>query len=180
MTCVVGIAINNKVYLAGDSAGTAGLEVEVRATKKVFYNKEFLMGYCGSFRIGQVLQYIFKPPKLTQAKKKDLMRFMVHDFVSAMRMCIHSELKDSEEDIINNNGPYLVGVCGRLFEVQEDFQVSELLDGCHAIGAGGAYALGSLHSTKGQDTEKRLNMALDAAVHYNASVRKPYHILSNE
>lgn len=180
MTCVVGIKHDNKVYLAGDSAGTCGLETEIRSTKKVFFNKEFLMGYCGSFRIGQVLEYTFKPPKLTPAKRKDLMRFMVNDFVSAMRMCIHSELKDSEEEIENNNGPYLVGVGGRLFEIQEDFQVAELLDGCHAIGAGGAYALGSLYSTKGQDTEKRLNMALDAAVHYNASVRKPYHILSNE
>ena len=63
MTAIVAIRQDNTVYMGGDSAGVAGLKITIRKDPKVFINGNFLMGFTTSFRMGQLLQYSFKPPE---------------------------------------------------------------------------------------------------------------------
>lgn len=84
MTCIAGIAQDGKVYICGDSAGSAGHDLAVRADRKVFVNGEFVMGFTTSFRMGQLIQYAFTPPK--RHPDKDVMAYMVTEFVDALRI----------------------------------------------------------------------------------------------
>jgi ATP-dependent protease HslVU (ClpYQ) peptidase subunit len=174
VTCIVGIAEEGKVYLGGDSAGVSGLDINVRKDRKVFNNGEFVMGFTSSFRMGQILQYDFVPPKVDE---DDVMRYMVKKFIPEVRKC----LKDAGYTTVSNNvetgGTFLVGVRGRLFEIHSDFQVGETVIGFSACGCGESYALGSLYTSTGSP-EERLEEALEAATQFSAGVCGPFYFVS--
>src|SRR5690606_9234922 len=89
MTCIAGLRTNDgRVYIGGDSAGVAGLSLQVRADQKVFVNGGFLFGFTSSFRMGQVLRHSFTPPN--RHPDKDVMAFMVTEFVDAVRNAFKS------------------------------------------------------------------------------------------
>jgi len=161
--------------MGADSAGVGGYYIERRADSKVFVNGEFIIGFTTSFRMGQLLRYGFCPPKPTEGK--DIFEYMVTDFVDAVRNRLKSggfaATKDGEE----SGGTFLVGYRGRLFNVQNDYQVAEQFGDYAACGCGQDIALGSMFSTKGKPTEERIRTALEAAEEYNAGVRGPFNIL---
>ena len=65
MTCIVAIKHDNEIWMGGDSAAFRDDERTNRADEKVFKNGDFLLGYSGSFRVGQLIRYAFNPPKST-------------------------------------------------------------------------------------------------------------------
>ena len=76
----------------------------------------------------------------------------------------------------------LVGYAGKLFIVEDDYQVSEVGDGYAAIGSGDNVAKGALYLakviSKNLETDKAedVELALKAAEHHNATVRRPFVI----
>lgn len=174
MTCIVGLISDNKVYMGGDSAGVAGFDIRVRKDPKVFSNGEFLIGYTSSFRMGQLLRFNLSPPPLKEGQ--DIFEYMATSFVNAVRYT----LKDGGYTEISNNvesgGFFLVGFRGRLFTIESDFQVQEVLDDYTALGCGENYALGSLYSTKGLKPMERVEQALRTAEYFSAGVRGPFII----
>ena len=50
----------------------------------------------------------------------------------------------------DEGGIFLIGVCGRIFTMDEDFHIGENILNFMAEGSGGAIALGALHATKKQ------------------------------
>jgi hypothetical protein len=92
--------------------------------------------------------------------------------------------KDDNRDY---GGLFLMGVYGRLFRVDYDFQVSERLGEYVAIGSGESQAEGSLF-TSGLICDAdagvmigpvdRINMALHAAQAHTAYVREPWVIMA--
>lgn len=179
MTCIVGVVHQGVVSLGGDSAGTAGWERTLRRDPKVFHVGEFVIGFTTSFRMGQLLQYSFTPPPIDAAK--DLHAYMVTEFVEAARAVFKeggfSKSKNEEESA----GVFLVGVRGRLFKIDNDYQVGESLDGYDACGCGEGYALGVMHVTRGSvgcSTVERLRAALEASAHHNAGVAGPFNFVS--
>lgn len=176
MTCIVGVKHQGKVYMGGDSAGVAGYQLQIRSDKKVFKNGDFLMGFTSSFRMGQLLQFKFTPPY--RKPEQDVFEYMVKEFVEAVRTC----LKDGGYSRVNNNeekgGFFLVAYQGRLFQIQNDFQVSESVLDYDATGCGEELALGSLFSTKDLSPEERIKQALEAASTFSAGVSPPFTILS--
>lgn len=78
MTCIVGVTHKGRVYMGGDSAGVSGLDLTVRKDQKVFRNGEFAIGFTSSFRMGQILQYVFFPPEIVAGES--LSAFMVSRF----------------------------------------------------------------------------------------------------
>ena len=176
MTCIVGLIDRDNVYIGGDSAGTTSrFDIDTRADKKVFRNGDFIFGFTSSFRMGQLLQYNFCPPK--HDKDIPVERYMVSVFIEAVRAC----LKEGGYATINNNeefgGTFLVGYEKRLFCVNDDFQVAEFTCGYTAIGCGYALALGSMYSTSTMPPEERIRQALSASEKFNATVRGPFHII---
>lgn len=177
MTCIAGIADNGKVYLAGDSAGVGGLTLDIRSDRKVCRNGEFVFGFTTSFRMGQLIQYSFRPPR--RYGDIDVMAYMVTDFVDALRNCLKTggyARKDLEAE---QAGTFLVGYQGRLFNIEGDYQVGESACGYHAVGCGESFAKGALFATVGGSPMDRLALALKAAESHSAGVRGPFHFVEN-
>lgn len=173
MTCIAGLIHNGKVYIGGDSAGVAGYDLAVRADKKVFRNGDFAMGFTSSFRMGNLLQHTLTPPR--RHPDDDVHKFMVNEFVDAVRACLKKGGYASKENETEEGGTFLVGYEGRLFTIHSDYQVGEGLDGFAACGCGESYALGSLYTSKGSP-RARITKALETAERFSAGVRGPFHI----
>jgi len=180
MTCIIGIKHKNKVYLAADSAASTSYTISTRKTPKVFKIEEYVIGYTTSFRMGQLIQYSFNPPKVKNkdySSDQSMMRFMVRSFIPALRQL----LKDNGFLKIDNNretgGVFLVGVKGFLFQIESDFQVAHSALDYDAVGSGGETALGSLFSTTQLKPKKRILKALQAAEEFIPSVRGPFTII---
>jgi len=174
MTCVAGIVSNGVIHLAGDSACVTGIDITIRKDKKVFENGEFVIGFSGSFRMGQILKYDFIPPKI---KDSDLMSYMVRMFVPAVLKCFNDKGVNYQE----SDGCFLVGVRGCLFSIDSEFQIGENLCGYAAIGCGESYAYGSLFTSSEDHTlnpEWRLQKALEAAAEFSGGVCAPFNFVN--
>ena len=65
MSCVVGLVDNGSVWIGADGIATTddGEKRPIKA-RKIIRNRDYLFGYTGSVRTGQVIDpYYFKPPK---------------------------------------------------------------------------------------------------------------------
>ena len=175
MTCIVGIKTEKAIWIGGDSAGVWSYDVTSRADTKVWKKGEFIYGFCGSFRMGQLLRHAFDPPP---NEDEDLERYMVIDFVNEARRCFKEGgyLRVSKRR--EEGGEFLVGYRGRLFCVQSDFQVAEARQGYMALGCGESYALGSLYTTDlfEMKPRSRINLALHCANNFSGGVCEPFVI----
>lgn len=179
MTCVVGVIHENNVWLGADSAAFADLDIVTRSDEKVFQNEEFIIGFSGSYRIGQLIRYAFTPPE--KSAKSTEMSFMVNEFVDAIRdLCKEKGVLGKENEIEVMEASLLVGYAGKIYCIEQDFQVSILAERYAAIGTGSQVALGALHALKDfkdiPPTE-RINKALQAASEYSVGVRSPYVVI---
>lgn len=172
MTCIAGVVHEGKVHLGGDSAGVGSdWSLTIRRDEKLFTRDPYVLGFAGSFRMGQLVRYSFDPPVPHRA---DLPRFMATEFITALRTCLTDGGWTANAD---DDDGLLVGVAGRLFSIPiPDLQVGESRDGYDAIGSGADLARGALYSTRGAvlGPEYRLRVALEAAEHGCAGVRQPF------
>lgn len=177
MTCIVGLVHDGDVYIAGDSAGVSGYDLRVRADEKVFQNGHYAFGFTSSFRMGQLIRYAFTPPAVPN-EDADLRAFMTTTFVDALRECLKKGGYAKRENEVEAAGVFLVGVHGRLFVIESDYQVGENVDGFAAVGCGDQVALGSLYTTRTaaylHEPEYRVRAALEAAERFSAGVRGPF------
>ncbi len=180
MTCIAGIAVNGKVWMGADSAGIAGWELSIRSDPKVFQNGPFLMGFTSSFRMGQLLRWSFVPPHHDEGVEDE--KYMITTFVDAVRSCLKNggcATKDKEAEA---GGTFLVGYRGRIYRIEDNYQVGVAADGFDACGVGESSARGSLH-TSGRlipriSAEQRVQWALEAAERCSAGVRGPFLVLN--
>jgi len=173
MTCIVGIRSENGLYIGGDSAVSSDNLVQTMADPKVWRKGQFIIGYAGGLRVGQIIKYKMKIPPFN---KREPTEYMVTGFVDAMRKCLKTAgaaREDKKEEEQENQ--FLIGFKGRLFEIDEAYGVCEVGDEFIAIGCGTEYALGSLHATKGKNPEKRIWAALEASSYFCEGVRPPFH-----
>jgi ATP-dependent protease HslVU (ClpYQ) peptidase subunit len=180
MTCVVAIVDGSTVWMGADSLGVSGHETVMRRDEKVFAlgsgPDSMIVGFAGSFRMGQALRYGFVPPEHPDGM--DEHEYMVLLFVEAVRERFTKAGFNRTENGVDSGGFFLVGYRGRLFSVESDYQVGEPAITYFAIGSGAQIALGSLYSTD-PDTltpRERLIWALEAASAFNASVGGDFRI----
>jgi hypothetical protein len=179
MTCIVAIAQNGVVYMAADHAASDEKSGWILSRKdpKVFKVAQYGIAFTDSFRMGQILQYSWTPPRYTPTKTNvGLDKFMKTKFVDSVKEAFRgggygSQVSGQEDE----GGIFIVGVCGRIFTIDEDFHVGENIVNYMAEGSGGMFALGSLHTTKHQKNPKiRLKLALEAAAEFSMSVAPPF------
>lgn len=179
MTVIAGLVDQGRVILGGDSAGISGYSLTVRSDVKVFTSGAYAFGFAGSFRSGQLLHWSFVPPE-PPTDPAELDRFMSTVWVDALRGTLTEGGASMSWDGQERSGGaiFLVGVRGRLLEVDSDYQVGESADGYAAIGCGAGPALGALNATAGLglSPENRISAALIAAERHSAGVRGPFTI----
>lgn len=173
MTCIVGLVNKGKVYIGADSCGSNGFTKETRIEPKVFKNGDFLIGCTSSFRMIDLLKWKFNPPTIKDGD--NLHKFLSTEFVDAVRkLFVDNGYAVTSEDW--KSGTFLVGVKGRLFKIDNDFQVSE--HDYTACGSGEYHALGSLYTSKMSSPVKDINKALETASHFITTVSPPFIIES--
>lgn len=179
MTCIVGMITKDRIYIAGDSAGSAGYDIAIRKDVKVFIKGEMIFGFTSSFRMGQLLQYSLKIPR--HPKGMSTHKYLCTLLVNSLRKCLKSggfAQKDSEKE---SAGTFLVGYRGELFSIESDYQVGQRHENFDSVGCGDMLALSSMYSTnKIMLPVLRLKKALECAAHFNAGVRSPFLIKSIE
>lgn len=176
MTCIVGIEHKHGVLIGGDSAGTAGWSQTIRADSKVFTVGQYVMGFTSSFRMGQLLRYKLDVPSPTRQEHRDLERFMATTFIDGVRKTLSHGGFAERNNGIETGGTFLVGIGGRLFCIEDDYQVGVACSGYQAVGCGEELARGSLHTTAQFrfTPRQRAELALDAAAELSAGVAAPF------
>jgi hypothetical protein len=112
----------------------------------------------------------------------DLDRFMATTSVDAVRACLKAGGWAKKDNDREEGGTFLVGVAGRLFTIEDDYQVGASADGYAAVGCGSEIALGALFATARtrMAPERRIVVALQAAERFSAGVRGPFICLSQD
>lgn len=178
MTCIVGMAKDGKVFIGGDSAGSAGYDLTVRADTKVFRRGPFLLGFTSSFRMGQLLRYKLKVPR--HPDKMADHRFMATLFIDSVRECLKEGGFAKKENEVEEGGTFLVGYRGRIYTVHDDYQVGEPSDGFAAVGCGEQIAHGALYvaGKMGLAPRESLMAALRASERFSGGVRGPFKVVA--
>ncbi len=171
MTCIAGVVDQGRVYLAADSSASSDIFISKRQEAKLFRKGEMVIGYCASFRVGQLLKYKLNLPTDSE---EDAYAYMCTDFVDTIKKLI--EENTDKDETLN----LLVGYRGRLFEVGCSYEVGEYTEEYSAIGCGFQYALGALYSSKGLPVKNRLDYAIQASAEYSPFVCLPIAYLDEE
>lgn len=182
MTCVVGIVNEDgRITIAADSSAVDNNIVTRHARPKVFTKGEFGIGYCHSFRLGQILEFHFDPPPMKKKMTEDeIVKYMITEFIPQMRVDLSINDYPTHDDEKENWG-VMVGIRGHLFIIESDFHLSYDEQHYAAMGAGIEYALGAMHGmdTMGGHQNKNLFLesALLAAERYCPYVVKPFDFI---
>lgn len=174
MSCVIGLAYRRRVYMGADSGAVGSRFIRTTNLPKVFRNGPFLVGYVGSFRMGQVLEHHLKVPP--QQEGEDDMAYMVTRFVESARTALKEKGVLSVDHARESGGQYLVGYRGRLYSINADFHVGDMADGFDAIGSGAVVALGAMMALEGTPPRERITRALEIVEYYTVDVCQPFHL----
>ena len=177
MTCVLGIVHNDRICLCADSASAGGWwKLELRKDPKVFRIGNMLIGFTTSWRMGQILRYQLELPEYHAST--DTHEWMVTNFIEAVRECLKTGGFSNVKDNVETGGDFLVGFSGKLFKIEDDFQVGETLKNYAAVGCGADLALGSLYATsRMKSVRRRAEIALEAAEKFSAGVARPFNFI---
>jgi len=182
MTCVVGITDGSRIVMGADSGSTdpQRRELYVVPMPKVFRageNGEYLVGFAGSWRLGQVLGFEMQWPEIEGSFDYE---FVVKRLLRDLRDCFENQpdYKDTggfgEQEWLT-----MIGAKGKIFVVTCKFDVITLSKDYVAIGSGRQVAYGSLSSTERLVLEERIQFALEAASQFITSITAPFLILTS-
>jgi ATP-dependent protease HslVU (ClpYQ) peptidase subunit len=173
MTCIVGIAKEDVVYIGGDRSASDDSVILATRRPKVGIKGEWVYGFSGSYGTGQLIELITLPKVLKNDDPYNLLRLVV---VEELKKAYESFGRDLED----NAADWLIGCKGRLFEISSgDWGVIELEES--SIGSGNTIALGSLHTTRQFDMatpDMRIQWAIDAAIELSTTCLGPVDIVS--
>lgn len=176
MTLIAATVHEGQVFMLGDSlAGShGGYPAHLVRTPKVFALDDLLIGYTTSFRMGQLLEFGLKFP----ARKVPLDVWMRSTFIEKVRTTFEKGgFGDAKND---TGGQFLVGVEGRIFEVQADFSVMEYAVPYAAIGSGEYHArtaLYVLHRSGAYHPDELLLEAARVTRAHMPTVAPPWHLI---
>lgn len=144
MTCIVALRDSSGlVTLAGDSGTFVGWNVTDKPDGKVWKSGEMLLGVSGTSRGSAILRYSFVPPAIPT--DMPLITYMNTLFVNEMRdKCRAGGFLKVESGVDGLGICLLVGLKGRIFWMDNYFDISEVSTHYHSIGCGAEYAMGAL------------------------------------
>jgi len=187
MTVIIGMKANNKVYMGCDSVFLCGQQITRRSQSKLLIKDELLIGFTTSgSRILQVVNHKLKLPSTRKLKTEELEGYLATIFCSKLyklldmeRLLVNdSDRKDSEPCM--SPARLLIGIRDRLFEVGEDFDVSEIPTDYYAVGSGEPISLGCLEATTSLlpqfGPEDHLIFALKTVTKHIAAIQGPYQL----
>lgn len=170
MTIVIGYEHKGSVYLGADSQYTAGRQKTIGKNSKVFIAHGIGYAFCGSPRMGQILQY-HSVEVLSGLRKDDPFAYTVCCLIPMYRKILKEHGFTYVSNNVEEGGFFLIAFDGYLFQVESDFQVSTSDRPYIALGSGSEYAYGSLSATEDiyKDPRKHIEVALDVAKEFDTA-----------
>jgi len=189
MTCIVAIRGAKEIVVGGDSAESDMWTISCRDDTKFFARGPYIIGFCGSIRIGQIVRFKMKLPKPRaedlQSKDK-MLKFMCSKFIDDLAVALSQNgalvSDDDDGSSMASSSGLIVCVGGYLFCVYPDLAVSTTTKNYIAMGSGESFALGSLYTTENtkQSCTRRVLKALNAASEFSTTVAGPYHLFRSK
>lgn len=182
MTCIAGAIKDGEVCIGGDAVSVhRDSAARIGADSKVFRVGEFLIGSSGTVRCQQIIRYLFEPLPIDG----DLTAYMVREFVPALRNLI----KENGGEVKTSSGTeemdarYLIGVRGRLFEIDSGYGVFESKSFYAAVGCADQEALAAMFTAArlldiNVSARAIVENGLLAAAQFDTSIRPPFTILT--
>ena len=182
MTCVVALVdkINNSVVMGSDSIGIdQGLNKRVIVQPKLIKSGDILIGFAGSFRLGDIIRYCLEIPPIEAEDADYIEKYLVTKFIPALHSALENANALSKDDEGSTTNPILLAYKGRLFRVDGDFHVEENANGFESIGVASELAMGAMAALdkRKMAADKKVMAALEVACKFSAGVSKPFTIL---
>jgi len=178
MTLCIGIEQGRHVYIGADSASIAEDSYDVVRDPKVFLKNGWAVAHAGYWRLGDLLQYRLRLPKVPDNPA---------DIVKTVKLDVVDELKKMivENDIpmIEKDEPIdwfiLIGAKGQLYLIDRSLHVERSKCKHNAIGTGAQYALGALDALddSGLTAHQRMTTAFEITARRCTAIRGPYPIV---
>jgi ATP-dependent protease HslVU (ClpYQ) peptidase subunit len=175
MTVVIGLIDNGAVYMGCDSASVGGWKINTSSINKVFARGEFLLGFSGSWRMGQILEHAL--PIYEHPDAMPDMTYMVNIFIESVRKILKERGFSKIENNNESGGRFLVGYRGKLYSIDNDFQVNIPAEGFDACGCGDSYALGAMLALSDTEPVARIYKALEVSEKFCMGVRGPFTVM---
>lgn len=105
---------------------------------------DYLIGFAGDLRAGQIVHYLFTPPTPVGIKTlTDLDQFITAAFIPGLKQTWDKHSYTQPADDSNDSGTVLlVSVLGIIYEIGSDYSWTRDQRRTYGIGTGGDYALG--------------------------------------
>lgn len=175
MTCVIGYQTDDGIWIGADSAGSTEYGAQtIRADTKVFYHGPMLFGFCGSYRMGQLLRYNLELSP--HPKGMDDYEYMVRHFIEDVRDVLHDGGFTKIKNNVEMGGFFIVAYKDGLYQIEDDFQVGVNTRDYVCIGSGEEYAYGAMAvlTETTEDPVKVIKRALKVSADNNAFVAPPF------
>lgn len=184
MTVILGIGDGKTVTIGADSIAISPdtLAVTVRREPKIFtLGPHLLVGYSGSFALGDAIRFgpAPPPPELADGEVTPVdPEAYIHEVVIPHLRDVVEESAVGEGSIDGHQ--MLIGFAGRVFLVESLSQAGSSVDGIEACGAGDQLAIGAALALRdtGLSDEQLVRRALAIAEERSAGVRGPFHVHS--
>lgn len=185
MTVIVGYVDqkNGITYLGGDSLASNSCYKEVIKQRKVFKSndsKNMIIGFSGSIRDLNLLAYAENLIDKRDEPNIDY-KYMVTKFIpNVIQLFKNNDRNDNCRGVSEIESCFLVAYKDKMWTIESDYSVKEVITDYNAIGSGMYYALGSLKTTENMDLTpiEKIHLALQAASEFTPGVAPPFYIIN--
>lgn len=174
MTTLIAFQHEDFCIIAADTQTTGyDLRADCSPMGKIAQNGKYLVSAAGLVRGMNLIQHAFNPPPAP--KTKDLDRFMVTNFVPALRKTFAVSGYDIKMDgmAASFENDFIVAVNGTLYFIDEGYGLERTKDKVYCTGSGmklalgAAYALGLEECDDYEEAIEILEAAVKAAIRYD-------------
>lgn len=174
MTTLIAFQHDDFCIIAADTQTTGyDLRSDCSPMGKIAQNGKYLVSAAGLVRGMNLIQHAFNPPATPRVK--DLDRFMVTNFVPALRKTFALSGYDIKSDgmAASFENDFIVAVNGTLYFIDEGYGLERTKDKVYCTGSGmklalgAAYALGLEECDDYEEAIEILEAAVKAAIRYD-------------
>ena len=175
MTCIIGtVDGDGNICIAADSSAVDSNIITPHLIPKVFKRGEFAIGYCHSFRLGQIVEHFFEPPPIEDGLDEDgVVKYMITEFIPELRGSLEFNDYPTHDDE-KESWSLMVGIRGSIFVIESDFHLGYDEMSYNAIGAGTEYALGAMFASN-ESGRKLAQRGMEAAAKFCPYVIAPFN-----
>lgn len=135
MTCIVALIKDNIGYIAGDKCASQGNAEKLASNLKVFNNQGVLLGFCGSWRLINVVRHDLDLEELiTSSKSVEKFAFLLANKLMELAFEYKLIIKEDDQHSLPDESECLVVYRNKIIRIHSDFSYIVLEDRYASIG----------------------------------------------